>query len=160
MSPAKWILRFTSVATCSLVCGAAPAEDNGALTTSEVAFHVEPTRVVEPMRVVDTIDPWAEEGGSKPSIAASTISRSETLDPWRVRRPTTWMRVSSGLEPSAARIQASASRAQRAPTHVISGLDVAARESSCAVSKRPESWIHVDIIDPWARSSRAAFPLP
>jgi hypothetical protein len=87
------------------------------------------------------IDPWSSHGGSERVIACSTFVRTDTIDPWRSARPS-WTAVSSGLEPIPSW------------TSVGSGLESMYQRRV----PRPFSWVHAEIIDPWARSNTASFP--
>ncbi|HET9929697.1 MAG TPA: hypothetical protein VFQ35_03380, partial [Polyangiaceae bacterium] len=74
-------------------------------------------------------------------VSSGTVLHEDTLDPWRVA---SWTRVRSGLD--TARVRPTPQRAARSSPAVSSGLDVPATSAT----DEAHSWIHSDIIDPWA----------
>jgi hypothetical protein len=125
---------------CLLVCSVAPAEHTTVASQSSTK---------EAVSVVGVVDPWAEEGDSRAELARTEFFLEETLDPWRGRRtPSVWTRVRSGLDSPPA-LASSASRRRTASPQVGSGIDLPAPEAP-----PPASWVHPDVIDPWALDSR------
>jgi len=88
------------------------------------------------------VDPWASRDGSERIAAPFSFVHPDTVDPWRsVAASKRWIAVRSGLDLVPAWVG------------VRSGLDLAQRQSPTL-----NSWVHSEIVDPWALSNTAAFP--
>jgi hypothetical protein len=84
------------------------------------------------------IDPWSSRGGSEFAVASSTFTHKDTIDPWKAPHPSgAWISVRSGLDSGATWMS------------VRSGLEPSARYAVCPP---PATWVHSDIVDPWADS--------
>jgi hypothetical protein len=126
---------------CLSIASVAPAEHTATASQSSAK---------EAASVVGVVDPWSDEGDSAAELARTEFLLEETLDPWRGRRaPSVWTRVRSGLDSGPALASTASRRARTASPPVGSGIDLPAPEAP-----PPASWIHPDVIDPWASDSR------